>query len=73
MRTLMIALAIASLTVPAIAQEGPRGSKHRGGGQKTEQQPKSEANDKDYKSALDRIPEQKYDPWGTTRPGDTKH
>lgn len=31
------------------------------------------ANDKDYKAALDRLPEQKFDPWGTMRPGDAKH
>ncbi|HUI95172.1 MAG TPA: hypothetical protein VLX44_05425 [Xanthobacteraceae bacterium] len=74
MRALMIALAVALLTLPALAQEGGRGSKHRGGGeQKTEQQTKSKADEKDYKSALDRIPEQKYDPWGTTRPSDAKH
>ena len=72
MRTFMIALAVALLTTPALAQGGPRGSKHGGGEQKTEQ-PKTKANDKDYKSALDRIPEQKYDPWGTTRPSDAKH
>jgi hypothetical protein len=74
MRTLMIALAVALLTLPALAQEGGRGSKHRGGGeQKTEQQTKTKANDKDYKSALDRLPDQKYDPWGTARPSDAKH
>jgi len=74
MRTLLIALAVASLTLSAHAQEGGRGSKHRGGGdQKAAQQPKNKANDKDYKSALDRLPDQKYDPWGTTRPSDAKH
>jgi hypothetical protein len=73
MRTLIIALAVALLTLPALAQEGGRGSKHRGGEQKTEQQTKSKANEKDYKSALDRLPDQKYDPWGAARPSDTKH
>jgi hypothetical protein len=71
MRPFVIALTVALLTLPALAQEGPRGGKHRGGEQNTEQ-PKSKVNEKDYKSALDRIPQQKYDPWGTTRPGDTK-
>jgi hypothetical protein len=28
-----------------------------------------QANDKDYKSALDRLPDQKHDPWGTVRSG----
>lgn len=73
MRRLMLALALASLMLPALAQEGPRGGKHRGGGEQKTAQPKTKANDKDYKSALDRLPDQKYDPWGTTRPGDAKH
>ncbi len=72
MRTLTIALAVALLARPALAQEEPRGGRHRGGEHKTEQ-PKSKVDEKDYKSALDRIPAQTYDPWGTVRPSDAKH
>jgi hypothetical protein len=72
MRRFVIAVAIASLAGPAFSQGMSRGSKHRGAEQKTEQ-PKNKAHDKDYKSALDRIPAQKYDPWGTMRPDDSRH
>jgi hypothetical protein len=83
MRTLIVALAIASLTTPALAQDvSPgmsqgmsRGGKHRGGGASTTAQPQNKANEKDYKAALDRVPasNQKFDPWQTMRPGDAKH
>lgn len=73
MRRLIIALAVALLTLPALAQEGGHGSKHRGGGEPKTEQTKNKANEKDYKSAIDRLPDQKYDPWGTARPGDAKH
>ena len=66
MRILVILLTIAALATPAFAQ-GMRGAKH----QKTEQKAddsKIKANDKDYKSALDRLPEKKYDAWRTVRP-----
>lgn len=72
MRTLIVVLAILSFTLPAFSQSMGRGGKHKGAEQKT-QQPANKANDKDYKSALDRIPTQKYDPWGTMRPGDPAH
>ena len=29
--------------------------------------PTKRANEKDYKSSLDRLPDQKYDPWAKTR------
>jgi len=72
MRTLIVAIAILSFTPPAFSQSMGRGGKHRGAEQKTAQ-PVNKANEKNYKSALDRIPAQKYDPWGTMRPGDAAH
>jgi hypothetical protein len=74
MRTLIAALAIVSLTAPALCQEMPGGNKHRGAAPKTEQ-PKNKADEKDYKAALERVPTsgQKYDPWQTMRPDERKH
>ena len=72
MRTLIVALTIALLIVPAFSQGMSHGSKHRGSEQKA-QPTQNKANEKDYKSALDRLPDQKSDPWGTIRPGDAKH
>jgi len=63
---------IALLSAPSYAQEisgaqqTPGGKKHRGGGQKTEQQTKK-PDDRAYNSALSRIPNQKYDPWHDLR------
>ena len=31
------------------------------------EKPTKRANEKDYKSSLDRLPDQKYDPWAKTR------
>jgi hypothetical protein len=67
MRSLVVALtAIAFLTGPALAQRGGRGYSTG-----TEQPKKEEkrVDEKDYKSALDRIPaaDQKPDPWRTVR------
>jgi len=63
---------IALIATPAIAQKGMGGGKGRRGPQqqqKTEEQKKAEQKlDKDYKAALDSIPDKKYDPWGGVRP-----
>lgn len=67
-RTLAIATIIAALAAPAFAQDMAGSNKHHGAPKKRTEQPKTQANDKDYKSALDRLPEKKYDPWGTARP-----
>ncbi|HEY2137453.1 MAG TPA: hypothetical protein VGH49_16300 [Xanthobacteraceae bacterium] len=73
MRILLIALTIASMTVPAFAQEDAAGStKHHGAPKKTNEEPKVKADDKDYKSALQRLPDQKADPWGNVRPAASK-
>jgi len=65
MRSLVVSLiAVAFLSGPALAQ--------RGKGHSTHEQPKKEekkVSDKDYKSALDRIPksDEKPDPWKNVR------
>ena len=71
MRTLIVALTVVSLAAPALCQEMPRGSKHRAPAPKTDQ-PKNKTDEKDYKSALDRLPAKTYDPWQAVRPGDAK-
>jgi len=75
-RTLAIATILAALAAPAFAQDMAGSNKHHGAPRKSTEQPKQQANDKDYKAALDRLPQQKYDPWGTARPapsGDKPH
>jgi hypothetical protein len=64
MRTFVVALTIAALALPACAQAGPGGRKHRGSEQ-TERKPK--VDDKAYSRALSSLPDQKYDPWKAMR------
>jgi hypothetical protein len=66
-RLLAVVTIIAALAAPAFAQDMAGSNKHHGAPKKNAEQPKTPANDKDYKAALDRLPQQKYDPWGTTR------
>jgi len=66
-RTLAIATIIAALATPVLAQDMAGSNKHHGAEKKKNEAPKAKADDKDYKSALDRLPEPKFDPWGTTR------
>ena len=73
MRTLAIAMIIAALAVPAFAQDTAGSNKHHSAPKKKTEEPKAQANDKDYKAALDRLPQQKHDPWGTVRSGSDKH
>jgi len=70
MRLFVIAVTIVSLALasPAFAQ-----GRHKKTDDKTTTTPTVKADDKAYKSALDRLPPQKYDPWGTMRPADDKH
>jgi hypothetical protein len=56
-------MAVLASAAPAAAQM--KGGK-KGHSQETGQ-PKKKADDKGYKSALDRIPDQKFDPWGKVR------
>ena len=77
MRILVVAAMVASLAVPAapaFAQEDAAGSTkhHSAPKKKADDAPKQKANDKDYNAALNRLPTQKYDPWGQLRPAD-KH
>jgi len=69
MRTVVIALAAtAVLIAPAHAQMRGKGKqsapKHQ---QSAEQKQKAAEAEKAYKAALDRIPDQKYDPWAHAR------
>ena len=63
-----VAVVLALVAVPAHAQMG--GKRHGGGDDKKTDPKKSQADDKAYKAALERIPEpkEKYDPWGVARP-----
>src|SRR5262249_20345509 len=70
MRTVVIALAtIAVLAAPAYAQRHGKGGKNAASNQQSEQQKKkASAAEKDYKSALDKIPNKPAaDPWGGMR------
>ncbi|HXW27675.1 MAG TPA: hypothetical protein VEK73_23205 [Xanthobacteraceae bacterium] len=60
-------LAIVATAVPAAAQMGNKAG--GGGGQRQEKKEdaKPKVDEKGYKSSLDRIPDQKYDPWGKVR------
>jgi hypothetical protein len=70
MRTFLVAVTIALLTVPAYAQMMSRGDKRPGSERKTEQKVdprKQKADEAAYKAALDKIPAQKFDPWQNIR------
>ena len=67
MRTLAIATILAALAAPAFAQDMAGSNKHHGAPKRSAEQPKAKVDDKDYKAALDRLPQQKHDPWGTVR------
>lgn len=66
MRAVLAALFIALLTMPGAAQFTSIGEKKKES--KESQAPKRPSSeDKDYKSAIDRLPDQKYDPWRNMR------
>jgi len=76
MRLIIAAMAVALLAVPAVpAYSQQAGPNSRGGGmqappkkdkeEKTPEQKKAE--DKAYKDAVGRIPDQKFDPWRSVR------
>lgn len=64
MRLIIAALAIALSASPGLAQK-MLDSKEK----KSEQSgpPRKSAEDKDYKAAVDRLPDQKFDPWRNLR------
>ena len=49
--------------------DGTSGGKHRKGtGQKTQDpEKKAKADDKGYRAAIERLPDQRFDPWHNTR------
>jgi hypothetical protein len=69
MRTVVIVLTtIVVLTAPAYSAGRGKGGKHANSGQQTEEQKKKASQaEQDYKAALDKIPDKKYDPWGNVR------
>jgi hypothetical protein len=71
-RILAIATILAVLAMPAFAQDMAGSNKHHGAPKKGAEQPKAKADDKDYKAALDRLPQQKHDPWGAVRSSSDK-
>jgi hypothetical protein len=52
-----------------LATAAPAAAQMKGGkkGHQETAQPKKKVDEKGYKSALDRIPDQKFDPWGKVR------
>jgi hypothetical protein len=70
MKAVVIALAtIVVLTAPVYSQgRGKGGGRHAPSQEQTEEQKKKAAEaEKAYHSALDKIPDKKYDPWGGMR------
>jgi hypothetical protein len=69
MRAFLVALMVVLLTLPAYAQKGGRGKRNTDSQPSSEEQKKRNAQqEKDYKAALDRIPNKKpVDPWATMR------
>jgi hypothetical protein len=77
MRGLLAVLAITALvalTTRVEAQQSAisssnlnRQNDRPGGAPPPREKPTKRANEKDYKSSLDRLPDQKYDPWAKTR------
>jgi hypothetical protein len=71
MRTLAVAAALLALVaLPAQAQMGGGGGRHRGGDDKAKTDQKPKVDEKAYNEALKRIPDskEKYDPWSGARP-----
>ena len=74
MKSILVAAIIAGMAAPACAQgmSGgmgggmPGGRGHHGLKQKSEQ-PKRKVDEKAYKSALDKLPDKKFDPWKDMR------
>jgi len=75
LRAVLAVAALVALTTNAQAQgmdlgmTGSKGEVERrsGGAPPPQEKPTKRANEKDYKSSLDRLPDQKFDPWAKTR------
>jgi len=74
--TVLTAAALVALTASAQAQGMGTGmtsggktqvERREGGAPPPQEKPSKPANEKDYKSSLDRLPNQKFDPWAKTR------
>jgi hypothetical protein len=70
----VIGAALVALAASAQAQQGAisssnlnRQNDRPGGAPPPQEKPTKRANEKDYKSSLERLPDQKYDPWAKTR------
>lgn len=68
MRTLLIAALMSVSIAAAYAQDMGGKGHHKGTSDQKADTTKPKADEKAYKAALDRIPNQKYDPWHTVRP-----
>ena len=76
-RIVLVAAAMVALTASAQAQMGQgmlsgagganRQNDRPGGAPPPQEKQAPRANEKDYKSSLNRLPDQKYDPWAKTR------
>jgi hypothetical protein len=68
MRTIFVALLITLVSAAAFAQGfgGMGGGKHRHG-QEQKKEGKKKLDDKNYKSPLEALPDQKFDPWQNMR------
>jgi hypothetical protein len=63
-RVIIVAMALAmtfAFTASPVVSQGKMKD------QKKESAPKKKEDDKDYKAAVDRIPDQKFDPWRNMR------
>lgn len=74
LRVVLTVAAVLALTASAGAQmnqgmlqSGKAQSDRPGGAPPPQEKHAPRANEKDYKSSLDRLPNQKYDPWAKTR------
>jgi hypothetical protein len=71
MRLFLVVAIAALVALPAHGQGFSKGHRRGDGSQNSaEQKKKAEAAEKDYKAAIEQIPEQKYDPWGHVRSGE---
>ena len=69
--SMLVVFLVAVFAVPAHAQRSRNNTNANTGNQQqqtADQKKKREAEDKDYKATIDRIPEQKSDPWSGIRP-----